>query len=153
MKILLKITASPYLDSGRSPVASLASVLAGLDVNDRRGDDLRRSLYDETGRVLDWLARLGVDTPSHSGFPSIEIALRDDRWIGQVGQFRFDCGVCVTLAAFPIVAKVDVGFRAQVTAANTNAQIDSLCAVIEGLANRGELRPAGVTSESRERAA
>jgi 8-amino-7-oxononanoate synthase len=153
MKNLLKITAAPYLYSGPSPVASLATVLAGLDVNDKRGDDLRRSLYEKTRRVLDCLARLGVDTPNHSGFPIIEIPLRDHRRIGQVGQFLFDRGVYVTLAAFPLVPKVDVGFRAQVTAANTDTEIDSLCAAVEELANLGELRPAGATPESQARAA
>jgi 8-amino-7-oxononanoate synthase len=33
--------AAPYLYSGPSPVASLATVLAGFDVNDSRGDDIR----------------------------------------------------------------------------------------------------------------
>src|SRR5450631_1774680 len=140
VKNLLKISASPYLYSGPSPVASLATVLVGLDVNDKRGDDLRRLLYERTGRVLDCLARLGVHTPNHSGFPIIEIPLRDHRRIGQVGQFLFDRGVYVTLAAFPLVPKVDVGFRAQVTAANTDAEIDCLCAAIAELADRGELR-------------
>jgi 8-amino-7-oxononanoate synthase len=94
-----------------------------------------------------------VDTPNHSGFPIIEIPLRDHRRIGQVGQVLFDRGVYVTLAAFPLVPKVDVGFRAQVTAANTDTEIDSLCAAIEELANLGELRPAGATPESQARAA
>jgi 8-amino-7-oxononanoate synthase len=142
VKNLLKVTASPYLYSGPSPTASLATVLAGLDVNDKRGDDLRRALYDKTARVLDCLARLGVETPNHSGFPIIELPLRDHRRVGEVGRFLFDHGVYVTLAPFPLVPKVDVGFRVQVTAVNTDSEIDTLCAAIEELAGRGELRPA-----------
>ena len=42
VKNLLKVAAPPYLYSGPSPVASLATVLAGFDVNERRGDELRR---------------------------------------------------------------------------------------------------------------
>src|SRR5919198_387172 len=38
LKRLLKTAAPPYLYSGPSPVASLATVIAGLDVNDERGD-------------------------------------------------------------------------------------------------------------------
>ena len=38
VKDLLKVAAPPYLYSGPSPVASLATVLAGFDVN----DDARR---------------------------------------------------------------------------------------------------------------
>ena len=36
IKNLLKVAAAPYLYSGPSPIASLASTLAGFDVNDRR---------------------------------------------------------------------------------------------------------------------
>ena len=36
IKNLLKVAAAPYLYSGPSPVASLASTLAGFDVNDGR---------------------------------------------------------------------------------------------------------------------
>ena len=142
VKNLLKVAASPYLYSGPSPIASLATVLAGFDVNDSRGDDLRRVLYEHTRRVLDCLARLGVDTPNRSGFPIVEIPLRDHRRIGEVGQLLFERGVYVTLAAFPLVPKADVGFRVQLTAANTAAEVDSLCAALEELASLGDLRSA-----------
>ena len=41
MKNLLKVAAPTYLYSGPSPTASLATVLAGLQVNDDRGDGIR----------------------------------------------------------------------------------------------------------------
>jgi 8-amino-7-oxononanoate synthase len=153
LKNLLKVAASPYLYSGPSPVASLATVIAGLDVNERRGDDLRRVLYERTGRILDCLSGLGVDTPNRSGFPIIEIPLRDHRRIAEVGRFLFERGVYVTLAAFPLVPKADVGFRVQVTAANTDAEVESVCAAIEELVYLGELRQAGASQESQARAA
>jgi 8-amino-7-oxononanoate synthase len=140
LKNLLKVAASPYLYSGPSPVASLATTLAGLDVNDRRGDALREVLYERTKRVLDCLDAFDVYTPNHSGFPIIEVPLRDHERIAEVGHFLFERGVYVTLAAFPLVPKSDVGFRIQVTAANTDAEIDVLCASLEELAGRGELR-------------
>ena len=40
MPRLLTVAAPPYLYSGPSPVASLATVLAGFDVNEARGDEL-----------------------------------------------------------------------------------------------------------------
>ena len=46
----------------------------------------------------------------------------------------------MTLAAFPLVPKNEVGFRFQVTAANTDAEIDRAVAGLEALAERGELR-------------
>ena len=100
---------------------------------------LRRVLCRLTDRVLDCLERLDVDTPNRSGFPIIEIPLRDHRRIADVGRFLFDRGVYVTLAAFPLVPKTEVGFRVQLTAANTDAEIDTLIEAIEELAARGEL--------------
>src|SRR4051794_15251395 len=64
VKDLLKVAAPPYLYSGPSPVASLATVLAGFDVNERRGDEVRAVLHARTARVLDALDRLGVHTPN-----------------------------------------------------------------------------------------
>lgn len=141
MKDMLKVAAPPYLYSGPSPVATLASALAGLDVNDRRGDELRDVVHRHTCRVLDCLARLGVVTPNRSGLPIVEVPLRDHRRISEVGQLLFDRGVYVTLAAYPLVPREEVGFRVQLTAANTDAQVDTLVAALEELAERGELRP------------
>ena len=102
-----------------------------------RGDELRGVLCRHTRRVLDCLERLGVDTPNRSGFPIIEIPLRDYRRIAEVGQLLFDRGVYVTLAAFPLVPKAEVGFRIQLTAANTDAEVDTLIEALEELAGAG----------------
>jgi diguanylate cyclase (GGDEF)-like protein len=141
MKELLKVAAPPYLYSGPSPVASLATTLAGFDVNERRGEELRERIWSHTRRVLECLARLGVATPNHSGMPIVEVPLRDHERIAEVGQLLFDRGVYVTLAAYPLVPREEVGFRVQVTAANTDAEIDTLIAALEELAGLGELRP------------
>jgi diguanylate cyclase (GGDEF)-like protein len=152
VKQLLKVTAPPYLYSGPSPVASLATVLAGFDVNERRGEQLRATVYRHSCRVLDCLERLGVTTPNRSRLPIVEIPLRDHERIGAVGQLLFDRGVYVTLAAYPLVPRDEVGFRVQLTAANTDAEIDTLIAALEELAQMGELQPAAPELEP-ERAA
>src|SRR5213080_3906865 len=59
LKRLLKTAAAPYLYSGPSPSAALATVLTGLDVNERRGELVRAALWRKTAAVLDKLARLG----------------------------------------------------------------------------------------------
>ena len=59
------------------------------------------------------------------------------------GRFLFENGVYVTLAAYPLVPKSEVGFRIQVTAANSNAEIEQLIDVLGKLANAFDLRPAG----------
>jgi 8-amino-7-oxononanoate synthase len=145
---MLKTAAPPYLYSGPPPVASLATTLAGFDVNERRGDQLRRTLYNRTGRVLEALRRIGVRTLNHSGFPIIEIPLNDHRDIGAVGRFLFDNGIYVTLAAYPLVPKDEVGFRIQVTAANGDDEIDELIDVLARLAGRFELQRPGDLKEA-----
>ena len=90
VKQLLKVAAPPYLYSGPSPVASLATVLAGFEVNERRGDALRADLHALTARMLAALDRLDVETPNRSGLPIIEIPVRQHEDIGEVGRFLFE---------------------------------------------------------------
>ena len=92
VKDLLKVAAPPYLYSGPSPVASLATVLAGFDVNKDRGDALRADLWRLTDRVLAALRSLGVETPNRSGLPIIEVPLQDHRRIDAVGRYLFEQG-------------------------------------------------------------
>jgi len=150
VKELLKVAAPPYLYSGPSPVASLATVLAGFDVNEARGDLLRTRLWSLTERVLTAMRALGVETPNRSGLPIIEVPLRDHRRIDAVGRFLFDHGVYVTLAAYPLVPKDEVGFRIQLTAVNTDDEVDTLIKAVEALAEAGELR---IRDEALEEAA
>jgi 8-amino-7-oxononanoate synthase len=142
VKELLKVAAPPYLYSGPSPVASLATVLEGFTVNEQRGDALRAELHRLTARALAGIERLDVHTPNHSGFPVIEIPLSDHRRIDAVGRFLFERGVYVTLAAFPLVPKDEVGFRVQLTAANTDAEVDRFLSALEELVAAGEVRSA-----------
>src|SRR6266704_2317952 len=149
LKRLLKTAAPPYLYSGPSPIASLATVLAGLDLNEERGDAIRADLWSKTASVLDELDRLGVHTPNRSGFPIIEVPLARHEDIDAVGRFLFDNGIYVTLAAYPLVPRSEVGFRVQVTAANTDAEIEQLIDVLGRLVNVFDLQP----TRSRSKAA
>jgi 8-amino-7-oxononanoate synthase len=142
LKQVLKTAAPPYLYSGPSPVASLATVLEGLRVNDARGDQLRANLHHLTGRVLDRVRELGIYTPNQSGFPIIEIPLADADSVDEVGNLLFDRGIYVTMAVYPLVPRDEVGFRLQLTAANTDEQIDHLCVVLGEVAERFKLRQA-----------
>ena len=126
VKDLLKVAAPPYLYSGPSPVASLATVLAGFDVNERRGDELRARRCTPTRRAC-WtrLDALGIaHARTAPGFPIVEFPLRDHTRIDAVGRLLFERGIYVTLAAYPLVPKAEVGFRVQLTAANTDAEVD-----------------------------
>ncbi|MEV5343862.1 aminotransferase class I/II-fold pyridoxal phosphate-dependent enzyme, partial [Streptomyces sp. NPDC052676] len=140
LKNRLKTTAGPYLYSGPSPTASLATALAGLDVNDRRGDALRADLYRRTERVLDHLDGLGADTLNRDRLPIVEVPLADPGDLEAVAAFLWREGIYVTLAAYPLVPRDRVGFRIQITALNSDEDIDRLNAVLTRLAARFPLR-------------
>lgn len=146
LKQVLKTAAPPYLYSGPSPVASLATVLEGLKVNERRGEELRARLHHLTTRVLVKLAELGVVTPNESGFPIVEIPLADPDSVDEVGDLLFDRGIYVTIAAYPLVPRDEVGFRLQLTAANTDEQVDRLLEVLDEVANRFQLRSSPIVA-------
>jgi 8-amino-7-oxononanoate synthase len=148
LKRLLKTAAPPYLYSGPSPIASLATTLAGLDLNETRGEEIRTDLWHKTAKVLEALDHLGAHTPNRSGFPIVEVPLKRHTDIDAAGRFLFDNGIYVTLAAYPLVPRAEVGFRVQITAANTNAEIDQLVDVLGRLANRFELQPARANEQA-----
>ena len=140
LKDALKVLAPPYLYSGPSPVASLATTIAGLEVNRVRGDACRLDLWKKTHRVLDAFHELGIWTPNESGYPIIEVPLADHNEIDEVGRYLFNNGVYVTMAAYPLVPKDEVGFRIQTTAANTEEEIDHLIEVLTSLKDRFRLQ-------------
>jgi 8-amino-7-oxononanoate synthase len=145
LKEALKVLAPPYLFSGPSPVASLASTIAGLDVNEQRGDLYRLDLWRKAHRVVDALDELGIYTPNTSGYPIVEIPLADHDQIDEVGRFLFEHGIYVTMAAYPLVPKDEVGFRIQVTAANTDDEITHLIDVLTAVRERFRLRSRELT--------
>jgi len=121
-------------------VASLATTLVGLQVNEARGDVARFEMYRKTKQVMDRLHELGIYTPNLSGFPLIEVPLANHEDIDLVGRYLFDRGVYVTMAAYPLVPKDEVGFRIQVTAANGDDEIELLCEVLGEINERFALQ-------------
>src|SRR2546428_7112020 len=93
-----------------------------------------------TRQVLDCLEVLGISTPNTSGYPIIEVPLLDPDDIDDVGRFLFEHGIYVTMAAYPLVPRHEVGFRIQVTAANTDDQITQLTEALHALAGRFQMR-------------
>jgi 8-amino-7-oxononanoate synthase len=116
-------------------VASLATALLGLEVNRRRGDELRAQLYHRTKLLLDHLDKLGTTTKV-SGFPLVELAIADPADLDDVGRHLFDRGIYVTPAPYPVVPTKEAGFRIQLTAANTAEQVDHLLTVLQEVDDR-----------------
>jgi 8-amino-7-oxononanoate synthase len=109
-------------------------------VNRTRGDANRLRLWQLTHRLLDGLHDVGIKSPNTSGFPIVEVPLANHEEIDEVGRYLFEHGQYVTMAAYPLVPKDEVGFRIQTTAANTEEQVDELLGVLVGLKERFQLQ-------------
>jgi 8-amino-7-oxononanoate synthase len=140
LKKYLKAAAGPYSYCGPSPTASLASVLAGLDLNDKVGDRIRGVLHHNTEKVLSTVRSLDLATPNVSGAPIIELPVADGVDLADVAQTLWDRGIYVVLAAYPIVPRDQTGIRLQITATHTDAQLDQVNAVLTELAEAKVLR-------------
>ncbi|MFG1992107.1 aminotransferase class I/II-fold pyridoxal phosphate-dependent enzyme [Actinoplanes sp. NPDC048988] len=142
VKNRLKVAAPTYLYSGPSPVASLATVWAGLDVNEKRGDDLRGHLYRLTHQLLSHVRGMGVHTLNVDDTPVVEIPISPEHDLIAVSERLWAAGQYVTLAPYPGVPRDEIGFRVQLTAAHTTEQVADLNRVLTELAQDGALRPA-----------
>jgi 8-amino-7-oxononanoate synthase len=140
VKNFLKVAAPTYLYSGPSPVASLATVQAGLDVNEKRGDQLRTHLYSLTAKLLTHLRSLGIHTLNRDDTPVVEIPISPEHDLIAVSERLWAAGQYVTLAPYPGVPRDEIGFRIQLTAAHTQGEVDSLNNVLTDLARDGVLR-------------
>jgi 8-amino-7-oxononanoate synthase len=98
------------------------------------------ALHRKTARVLGHLHQLDVATPNTTGTPVIEVPLANPDDIDAVGRYLFDRGIYVTLAAYPLVPRSQVGFRVQTTAANTDAEITHLLQVLDEVAGKFPLK-------------
>ena len=140
LKDAFKVLAPPYLYSG--PVARRIARDHDRRARGEPHPRRRRSLRDlatDPSRARR-AGRLGIVTPNESGFPIIEVPLADHSEIDRVGRYLFDEGVYTTMAAYPLVPKDEVGFRIQVTAANTDEEVEHLIEVVGSLRERFQLR-------------
>jgi 8-amino-7-oxononanoate synthase len=69
----------------------------------------------------------------------VSLAEADD--LAKAGRFLLDQGIYVTLAFYPGVPREEVGFRIQVTAANTDDEVTELLVALDRLADVVPLRP------------
>ena len=115
---------STMVFSGPIPVASLATGLAGLEVNDWEGDELRARLWTLTQRLLDGVRALDLEVDNESGFPIVNVVLGPTEVATEACRVLWDHGVLLTPAVFPAAPLDRGGVRLTPTAANTEEQVD-----------------------------
>lgn len=140
-KEFLKAFATPYDLSGPSPTASLASLLAGLAVNQVRGERYRATLHRLTRKALVGLRALGYSVESRTEFPILSVWIGDTQRLIRLSRILLDRGVLVTLGPYPMVPRGKEVLRITLTSANTDAQVETLLAAFAHARDRVDLTP------------
>lgn len=126
MKQFLQAYATPYDLSGPCPTASLATLLNGLKINNKRGDEYRKKLLHLTQKTIYGLKQMGLTVLNSSYFPIIFVKIGDNNRTIETANLLFDEGILVTVSPYPMVPKGEEGHRITITAANTEEEVDYL---------------------------
>lgn len=131
MKQFLQAFATPYDLSGPCPTASLATLLNGLEINKKRGDQYRKKLWEMTDSVIKKLRNLGFTVFNKTGFPIVYVRIGNNTALIETANLLFQEGILVTVSPYPMVPKGQEGHRITLTAANTKKEVDQLVAAFE----------------------
>jgi len=138
-------TSGPYVFSGPTAVACLATALAGLRLNRRDGDARRRQIQRLTKRLVQEAANIGFEVDNDSNFPIVGVVIGG--WEAMVTGCRilWDHDILITPATFLAVPATRNLVRFSITAANTDQELDqasgALRAVWESLHSAAAAKP------------
>jgi 7-keto-8-aminopelargonate synthetase-like enzyme len=143
MKMTLQ-TSGPYIFSGPTAVACLATALAGLRLNRRDGDARRRHIHHLTRRLVREAVSIGFEVDNDSDFPIVGVVIGEWQELVTACRILWDHDILITPATFPAVPATRNLVRFSITSANTEQEMDQ---AIQALAAVWEaLHPAGADS-------
>lgn len=126
MKTFLEAFATPYDLSGPCPTASLATLLKGLEINEKRGNSYREKLWKLTNQAITGLREMGFKVVNKTGFPIVSVVIGNTEDLIKTANILFDEGILVTVAPYPMVKQGEEAHRLTFTSANTESEIDQL---------------------------
>jgi 7-keto-8-aminopelargonate synthetase-like enzyme len=136
LKTMLQ-TSGPYIFSGPTAVACLATALAGLRLNRRDGDARRRHIHRLTRRLVREAVSLGFEVDNDSDFPIVGVVMGGRQEMVTACRILWDHDILITPATFPAVPATRNLVRFSITSANTDEEMDqairALAAVWEAL--------------------
>ena len=132
MKSRLSLT-GPYIFSGPSPVASLASALAGLQVNRLEGDQMRRQVYQLTHKLVTAAKAMGFEVDNEHDFPIVGVVIGDIEQVTAACNMLWEYDILITPAVYPAVPIHRNLVRFSITAANTEAEINQAIAGLQAV--------------------
>lgn len=124
----LRFFARSYMFSAALTPATLAAVLAGIDVVEKQ-PELRERLLDNARYTIQKLAPFGLVSRPEAAI----IALKVPEWIDarKANHFIHERGIFLNVIEYPAVPEGQERFRISVTTEHTKQDIDRLTEVIE----------------------
>ncbi len=126
-------SASTSIFSGPIPVASMASALAGLQVNEREGDARRRILYRLSDLLIGGARERGYVFDNELTFPIVNLVIGDVPRVVRASQILWDRGILYTPSVFPAAPLDRGGFRVSITANNTDDEVEQLLDALDAV--------------------
>jgi myxalamid-type polyketide synthase MxaB len=143
--------AGPYVFSGPTCTASLASALAGLHVNSREGDEKRQYIYRLTRQFVEAVRAIGFEVDNGGYFPIVGVVMGNFDDFSAACQLLWEHDILITPAMYPAVPLERNLVRFSVTAANTAEEVDRAIRALEAVWKRirgAKAKPASVTQMS-----
>jgi 7-keto-8-aminopelargonate synthetase-like enzyme len=138
--------AGPFVFSGPTCVASLASALAGLRVNAREGDDRRRTIFRLTRRFVTAVRALGFEVDNGEYLPIVGVVIGGVEDLVRACQLLWEHDVLVTPAMYPAVPLHRNLVRFSITAENTDDEVDHAVAALRAVRSGVRSQESGVRS-------
>jgi 8-amino-7-oxononanoate synthase len=136
MKWTLRST-GPFVFSGPTCVASLASALAGLRVNARAGDQRRQHIFRLTRHFVTAVKTLGFEVDNGGLFPIVGVVIGSFDDLVKACKLLWEHDILITPAMYPAVPMNRNLLRFSITSVNTEGEvehaIDALKAVRDSL--------------------
>lgn len=126
----------PFIFSGPTCIASLASALAGLRVNSREGDEHRRKVYRLTRRFVTAVRDLGFEVDNGGYFPIVGVVIGGFDAMAKACQVLWEHDILITPATYPAVPADRNLVRFSITAANTEADVEHAILALKAVRDR-----------------
>jgi glycine C-acetyltransferase len=120
---LMRQRARPYLFSNALPPPIVAASITAIDLAEK-GDDLRDRLFANAAQFRTGMTKAGF-TLLPGEHPIIPVMLGEAKLAQDVATKLFDHSIYVTGFFFPVVPKEKARIRTQMSAAHTQADIDT----------------------------
>jgi myxalamid-type polyketide synthase MxaB len=130
----------PFVFSGPTCVASLASALAGLRINALEGDKQRRYIYRLTRRFVSAVRDLGFEVDNGAYFPIVGVVIGTFDNLVTACRLLWEHDVLITPAMYPAVPLDRNLVRFSITAVNTEEEVEHALGALAAV--REKLHPA-----------